>query len=199
MATPAPLAVPPDVPRRIDPDDELRDRPSALIKMELEARRDDIKHHLEGLKNEFSSTRGVAVAGRPMPEAVAKKAVLIAGGVLATTLVLGLASGVRKKRRAASRVSDVDLVRAHAATLIDEAAARVARGADSRDAIRKTFRAYPVLLADAQSPAEKAGPGYVKLALNTLVGVGLKYAADRLTQKLTGHEETVEALADAAD
>lgn len=199
MSTPAPVAVPPNTPQRIDPDGDYHKRPAALLKMELEARRDDIRHHLEGLRNELTSVQGVTADGRPLPEALAEKAVKVAGAALAVGLTLGLLTGIRKHRKNVPELSDLDLVRARAQSLIDAAALRVARGADTDDAIARTLRTTPIVVADQRAPREHRGPSVMEGVASTLFGMALKVAADKLTQRLTPHEETLAALEDAAD
>lgn len=197
-ALPTPIE---SVPARIDPDHTFEKRSSSEIKTLLAARRNDLQFRLQAIKDEFTNPSTLTIAGQPLPDALREHALRNAGLAAAAGLALGLAAGLVRSRRRPDPLSDADLVRARLSSFLDDAADHVRRGASSADAIRRSLRDAPVVLAPstgqvAASQAKSSVRQAVDLAVKSAVGFALKAATDQLTQKLTGKTDT--AVADAS-
>lgn len=174
---------------------------SAALKAELAVREQDVAYRLNELKAEITAPFGGLGGGaRPLlssAKANPERLLAIAGAVGATAgILLGLRA--RRKRRPEPNAG-IDFVQARLETFLDAAAAKVARGARSEDALDDLFRTVPVVYADRQLVAESSSgeTSVLKTLAKSALGFGLKMGMDALTQRLTGHEETFAALADA--
>ena len=173
------------------------------IEKQIVARERDMKYQIEAIKNELVTIADdVNIGGRPFLDvfrANPERALAIAGAVGAT---VGVLLGVWSRRRRRPEPDDgVEFVRARLATLLDEAAWKVANGTTTDDALKHTFKTVPAVYSDRQ-PVSTPGREHDSvggLVLKTALGFGLKTALDLLTQRLTDEDETFEALADAAD
>ena len=200
-----PLPSPPvRVPERIDPDHTTRPLPASEIRARLDARQRDIEYHLTALKHEVTTVADVSVGGRPLPDVAREHALrnaLIAGGVAA---LLGLLRGLRKRaRRRAAFDSGAAFEEARLDAVLDAAARLVARGKDREAALKSVLRSVPAVVP---APPERrprrvqaATSGAGTVVLQAAAGFAAKTALDLLTKRLTGHEETFSAVADAAD
>ena len=201
---PGPLPSPPvRVPERIDPDHDTRPLPAAELRARLDARQRDIEHHLAALKHEVTTVAGINVGGRPLPDVAREHAVrnaLVAGGVAA---VLGLLRGLRRRsKRRDAFDPNAAFEEARLDAVLDAAAQRVARGDDADDALQRVLRSVPAVYPaprERRRRREVAEAGFGAALLQTVGGFAAKAALDLLTQRLTGHEETFAAVADAAD
>ena len=200
-----PLPSPPvRVPERVDPDHDTRPLHSAEIRARLDARKRDIEYHLTALKHEVTTVADVSVGGRPLPDAAREHALrnaLIAGGVAA---LLGLLRGLRKRaRRRAAFDPGAAFEEARLDAVLDAAARLAARGTDREEALKSVLRSVPAVYPAPKElrprRARVAAGGVGTVVLQTAAGFAAKAALDLLTQRLTGHEETFAAVADAAD
>ena len=199
-----PLPSPPvRVRERIDPDHDTRPLPSAEIRERLDARQRDIEHHLVSLKHEVTTFADVSVGGRPLPDVAREHALrnaLLAGGA---AVVLGLLRGLRKRSKRRSRFDPgAEFERARMDAVLDAAARLAATGTDRDEALRSVLQSVPAVYP-APTVRRKRGPSHAggvgAVVLQTAAGFLAKTALDLLTQRLTGHEETLSAVADAAD
>ena len=176
--------------------DELRAR--------LLARERDIKFRVEALQHEAGLLLDdVNVGGRPLVDIIrgdTPRALGVAGAVgAAVGLLLGLRA--RAKRRPDAD-DEIDFVRARLAVALDDAAERVARGEDVDEALRRSMDAVPALYGDASQlrPRPRSTRRQaLDVAVTTAIGFGTKVLLDQITKRYTPHEETLSALADAAD
>ena len=196
-ALPSPLGPADDLSTVMMTADEVRQR--------LAARERDIKYHLAALKHEATTVfDDVNVGGRPLMDRIRAQPHLALALSAGTGALLGVLAGLRataKKRRALEAEPPVGFVRARLDFAVEDAAQQVARGADTESAIRRAMAAVPVAYADgsAMSQARSTRAELVDVAMKTAVGFAAKSAMDLLVKRLTGHEETFAALADAAD
>lgn len=170
------------------------------IQAQIVARERDMKYQIEAIKNEILTIADdVNINGRPFIDvfrAHPERSLAIAGAIGAS---VGVLLGVWARRRRRPEPDDgVEFVRARLSTLLDEAAWKVARGVPTEDAMRHTFKTVPAVYSDRQpisTPHEHTTVGGIvgKAAL----GFALKTGLDLMTKRLTGHEETFEALSDA--
>ncbi|MDT0632531.1 hypothetical protein RQM47_10120 [Rubrivirga sp. S365] len=193
------------VPERIDPDHDTRPLPAAEIRARLDARKRDIEYHLEALKHEVTTVSDVTVDGQPLPQAVrdhAETLALAAGGV---AVLVGFLRGLRKRSKRKARFdAGAAFERARLDAVLDAAARLVAgRGKDTDRALQTVLRSvpavYPAPKAARSRRAASAESGVGTVIVQAAAGFVAKTALDLLTQRLTGHEETFSAVADAAD
>lgn len=191
------------VPERIDPDHKVRPLPTYEIRERLAARERDIQYHLEAIKHEVTTVADVTVGGRPLPDVLRAHALrnaLVAGGV---GLALGLLRGLRKRaKRRPEPDTDLDLARLRLSIALEDAAHRVSRGADADESIRRSLKTVPVMYNEPESYAPRrpaTAHNVFDLVVTSIAGFAVKVALDQLTKRLTGHEETFAAVADASD
>lgn len=172
----------------------------------LKARRRDIQFRVDALKHELVQVaEDVNVGGRPLMDRVRERPVAALGFALASGATLGLLWGIGKRaRRRPGPDHAAEIIRFHTARMLESAATRVARGASVDDAIHEEVRRHPVVFvpADEEPVVKQAASStrqIVDTALKTAVGIGVKTGLDQLTKRLTGHEETFEAIKDASD
>lgn len=174
------------------------------IRARLAARERDIQYHIEALKHEATAVfDDVNVGGRPLMDRVRERPVASTLAALAAGAVLGLAwGGMRRARRHVDPEDSVDFIRARLQVSLEDAARRVARGADVEAAIRASMAEMPVVYGEpgtATAQAKSSTREVVDLAVKSAAGFAAKAAIDLLVRRLTGHEETFAALGDAAD
>ena len=201
-----PLPSPPvRVPERIDPGHKTRPLPSSEIRERLAARQRDIEAHLVALKHEVTTVADVNVGGRPLPDAAREHAVLgalVAGGVAA---LVGLVRGLRRRSKRKARFDPAAAFeRARLDAVLDAAARRLGYGEadDGAEALKTVLRSVPAVYPAPKAVhrrREAATSGVGTVVLQAAAGFAAKAALDLLTQRLTGHEETFAAVADAAD
>ena len=173
------------------------------IQAQIVARERDMKYQIDAIKNELVTIADdVNIGGRPFLDvfrAHPERSLAIAGAIGATAgVLLGLWS---RRRRRPEPDDGVEFVRARLATLLDEAAWKVANGVPTDDALRHTFKTVPAVYSDRQpvSTPTREHDSVGGLLLKTALGFGLKTGLDLLTQRLTDQDETFEAIADAAE
>lgn len=174
------------------------------LQEQLLARERDMKFRLAAIRHEVSSLGDdVVLGGRPLLDHIRDHkeiAIAAAAGVGALLGVL-LALRARAKRRPPND-DELDFVHARLSTLLDEAAHRVASGRDTpEEALRHTLRTTPVIYTERQPVHAQAKSSLGQTAdvlVKAVVGFAAKSAADQLTQKLTGHANIGDAIADAA-
>ena len=202
-----PLPSPPvRVPERIDPDHKTRPLPSSEIRERIAARQRDIESHLVALKHEVTTVADVNVGGRPLPAAAREYALqgaLVAGGV---AVLVGFLRGLRKRSKRKARFDPAAAFeRARLDAVLDAAARRLGYGEadDAGEALKTVLRSVPAVYPAPEASdhrrrkAAEAGVGTV--VFQAAAGFAAKAALDLLTKRLTGHEETFSAVADAAD
>lgn len=174
------------------------------IRARLVARERDLKFHLAALRHEAVTVADdVNIGGRPLMDIIRAKPLVAVASAALTGALLGALLGARARSKRRPDTDDgIDFVRARLAISMEEAAQRVARGADTEAALKASMKAMPVIYGDSQSVAQQARSSsneVVDVAVKSAVGFAAKAAMDHLTQRLTGHEETFAAVADAAD
>lgn len=175
------------------------------LRARLVARERDMKFHVEALKREVMTVgEDLVVGGRPVFDIVRGSPLQTFAVVAGSGAVVGIALGLIARRgRRVEPDHGLDAVRARIATLVDEAAAHVARGTSAEDAIRRSTRQFPVYTpspgAAATRQARSSIGQAVDMAVKSAVGFALKAATDQLTRKLTGKSDTVAAVAEAPD
>ena len=172
--------------------DELRQR--------LEARTKDISRHVESLKHEFSTVADITVAGRPILDHVRSRPLYFAGLSLASGLVGGLLTGARARSKRRPEMDErTEVLRLYIAHMLDEAAARVARGNGTDEAIERTLKRRPPLITyEPPPPPRRSTLGETfDMAVKTALGFGIKMALDQLAQRLTDEDEITEAVKEA--
>lgn len=189
----------------LQPEESLDGLSAAELKSRLEARQRDLQFRVRALGQELGLVADdVVIADRPLIDRVRQRPLAAVGLALAAGATIGLLWGFGKRaRRRPDPDFAGDLIRYHTASLVRAASRRVARGESTDDAIAAEVRRRPVVFVPAdEEPVVKQAKSstreIVDVALKSAVGIGVKTAADRLTQQLTGHEETFEALKDAA-
>ena len=190
---PSPLAADDDLSKIHLTADEVRRR--------LVARERDIQYHLDALKHEtLSVLDDVNIDGRPLMDRIRQRpevAVALAAG---TGALLGALLGVRARVKRRPETADhVDFVQARLAVALDEAAHRVARGAEVESAIRQSMETVPVAYGDASGASQQARSSTreaVDVAVKTAIGFGVKALMDVVIRKYTGHDGTIDALTD---
>lgn len=187
-------------------DDRLDDLSPEDIRARLVARERDLKFHLAALRHEAATVADdVNIGGRPLMDIIRGRALVALGTAAAAGALVGALAGLRARAKRRPHTDDeVDFVRARLALAVEDAARRVARGADTEAAIRRSMREVPVIYGDSQVGAaldqtRSSTREVVDVAVKSAVGFAAKAAVDQLTQRLTGHEETFAAVADAAD
>lgn len=202
----SPMAIPPALAddgvdlAMLSPDD---------IKARIVARERDMKFRIESLKREVVTVgEDIVYDGRPLFDVVRGKpwetAAIVGGAGIFVGVLLGLWA------RRGNRVEPdhgLNAIRARIATLVDEAAAKVAKGTSAEDAIRSTTREFPVYTPSAPQTTAGAASAQAKssvrqavdLAVKSAVGFAIKAGTDQLTQKLTGKKDTLTAIAEAPE
>ncbi|MDX1420016.1 MAG: hypothetical protein R3181_08625 [Rubricoccaceae bacterium] len=174
---------------------------SVELRARLEARERSIQNHLAALETEVTTVADVTVQGQPLPDVIRSRPLQSAGLFLVGGLTMGLLWGLRRRRRR-PRTSDHDeVLRLYAASMLETAAQRVARGEDPEAAIEKTFRRRPPLVYAPPPERQRRGAlaaGW-EVAFTTAVGFGIKTALDRLAERLTGEEELFHAVEEARE
>ncbi|MEM1056418.1 MAG: hypothetical protein AAGI52_12925 [Bacteroidota bacterium] len=188
----------------VQPGENLKGLSSADLKSRLDARQRDLTFHVRALGQELGLVADDVVVGeRPLLDRVRERPLAALGLALAAGATLGLLWGFgRRARKRPGPDLAADVIRYHSVAFREAAARRVARGAKVEDALAEEARRRPVVFVPAdEQPAileEKSSTRQlIDTALKTAVGIGVKTASDQLTKKLTGHEETFEALQDA--
>lgn len=174
------------------------------IRARLAARERDMKYHVAALKHEaLTVADDVNIGGRPLMDIIRAQPLRAAAIAVGSGALLGLLIGLRSRaKRRPVQDDDIDFVRARLAFSVEDAARRVARGDETEHALRASMRTMPVIYGEASGPAEQARRstnGVIDVVIKSALGFAAKAAADQLTQKLTGHEETFAAVADAAE
>lgn len=175
------------------------------IEHRLAARERDLKFHLSALRHEAATIGDdINIGGRPVMDIIRAQPVVAVGTALATGALLGALLGLRARAKRRPPTDDgIDFVRARLAIALEDAAQRVAWGADSEAALKAAMKSMPVIYGDSQSTAAMQARSSTReaidVAVKSAVGFAAKAAVDQLTQKLTGHEETFAAVADAVD
>lgn len=194
----SPLPAPPaDIGEGLDVDDLSAE----AIRAQIVARERDMKYHVAALRHEvLTMGDDVTVGGRPLLDLIRSNKVLSMGVAVGVGLLAGALLGARARARRRPEPDDgLQFIRARTATLLDEAAWKVALGLSTEEALRQTLKTTPVVYAEPQPVARVGSPvgDTVDIAIKSATGFLLKAAMDRVTQTLTGHEETFAAVADA--
>jgi hypothetical protein len=167
-------------------------RTSAQIRADLAVRQGYIQVSLDGLRNEISAATGLKLGGRPLPASVSRTAVRNAGFAVAGGLALGALLGLRARSQRRPDPDDgIDLVRVRLATLLDEAAGRVARGTSAEDALRATLRDAPIVYSPspataAAHQAKSSVRQAVDMAVKSAAGFALKLVMDEISAAVSG-------------
>ena len=172
------------------------------IQAQIVARERDMKYQIQAIKGELTDlVEDVNVGGRPLSDRIRERPLealgLAAGAGAALSLTWGL---IRRARRRPAPDDGLDFTRARIATLLDEAAYKVARGTSVEDAMRRTLRTTPAVYMDRdpRAPVPKTRTQQsLGLVFNTALGFAVKVALDQLTKKITDDDEVFEALGDA--
>lgn len=202
----SPMAIPP----ALDDDGvDLSMLSAEDLRTRIVARERDMKFRIAALKREAVTVgEDVTFDGRPLFDIVREKPVETAAIVVGSGVFVGVLLGLWARHR--HRVEPdhgLEAVRARIATLVDEAAAKVARGTSAEDAIRSTTREFPVYTPSAPQSASGTAAAQAKssvrqavdLAVKSAFGFAVKAATDQLTQKLTGKKDTLDAVAEAPE
>ncbi len=197
---------PRSLPSDLAPDDDLSKvhLTADEVRQRLVARERDIQYHLDALKHEALTVfDDVNLGGRPVIDRIRERkgeALAVAAGAGA---IVGLLFGLRAraKRRPDEEDASVQFIQARLNVALDQAARRVAHGAHADEAIEGAMEAMPVIYGDGSKipQAKGAGRQALEVAVTTAVGFGVKTAMDLLVRRFTPHDETFEALVDAAD
>lgn len=196
------LPVPPVT---VGDDERYEDLSPEDIRARLVARERDLKFHIAALRHEAATViDDVNVGGRPLMDIIRANALLALGTALAAGAAIGMLFGLRaRSKRRPKTDDDVDFVRARLDLALDDAARRVAGGSDTEAALKASMKSVPVLYGDSQAGAARQARSSMReavdVAVKTAVGFAAKAAMDQVTKKLTGHEETFAAVADAAE
>lgn len=170
------------------------------IREQLRARERDMQYRIDALKHEaLAVLDDVNVGGRPLTDYIRERPLEIAGSALATGALLGLLWGLRARAKRRPQADDFAVVRARIDVAIEEAAHRVARGADVEDALREAMPVVPALYARTESVPEQAASSTkeaVDVAVKTAIGFGVKAVMDVAIRRFTGHDGTIDALTD---
>lgn len=198
-----PLASPPV---RLGDEVDLATLSAEDLQDRLKARRRDIQFRLSAIQHEIVQVaEDVNLGGRPLMDRVRERPLAALGLALGAGATLGLLWGFGKRaRRRPVPDHAADIIRLHTARMFHSASQRVARGMTVDEALEHEVRDRPVVFIPAdEEPAIKQAVSttrqMVDTALKTAIGIGVKTGMDHLTKRLTGHEETFEALKDAAD
>lgn len=170
------------------------------IKAQILARERDMKYQIAAIKSELAGIADdLTIGNRPFSDIVRASPERALGVAGAAGAGVGILLGLRARRKRRPEPDDgIEFVRARLATLLDEAAWKVAQGMDTEKALKRTFKTVPAVYSERQpvsAPSERQTT-VGGMILRTALGFGLKTALDLLTQRLTGHEETFEALAE---
>ena len=173
------------------------------LRARLLARERDIKFRLEALKHEATSAiDDVNVGGRPLMDILRGNPYVAVASAASTGLLLGLLAGLRARAKRRPPTDDeIDFVRARLGLALEEAAQRVAAGSDVERALKQSLETVPTLYGDPGTlpPTPRSTRRQMlDVALTSAMGFASKTALDMITQRLTGHEETFAAVADAA-
>ncbi len=113
--------------------------------------------------------------------------------------MLGALVGLRARSKRKPEPQDaVDVLKVRLATLLDDAAARVARGTSGEEALRATLRDTPIVYnpptaaAAAEKQAKSSLRQAVDVGVKSLGGLALKYAMDGLQEAFTGKKSNTE-------
>ncbi len=174
------------------------------IRARILARERDMKHHVEALKHEaLAVIDDVNVGGRPLMDVIRGNPIVALAATAGAGALVGLLVGLRARAKRRPPADDeIDFVRARLALAIEDASQRVAEGARMEDALKKSMNTVPMMYGDPSTlpPRERSTR---KQALDVVVtsaaGFAAKTALDMITKRLTGHEETFAAVADATD
>lgn len=174
------------------------------IRARLAARERDLKYHVQALRHEAATViDDVNVGGRPLMDIIRGNPVLSVVTAVGTGALVGLVLGLRARAKRRPPTDDeIDFVRARLALALEDAAQRVAAGTSVEVALRRSLDTVPVMYADASEvePAPRSTRHQVfDVVMTSVAGFAAKSALDLLTQRLTGHEETFSAVADAVD
>ncbi|WP_420457397.1 hypothetical protein [Rubrivirga sp.] len=210
MPTPGPLSPtkalesgPDSLPSAIVPDSDLAKLhlTADQVRQRLIARERDIQYHIDALKHEAMTVfDDVNIDGRPLPDRIREKPELFVAGAAGAGAFVGMLLGLwaRAKRRPDPE-DTVGFVRARLDVALEEAAHRVARGEDTEAALRRSMEPMPVAYGDTGAGAERersSSRQAFDIALQTAVGFGVKAAMDVVVRRYTGHDGTIDALAD---
>lgn len=175
---------------------------SVELRARLDARERSIQNHLAALETEVTTVSDVTIQGQPLPDVIRDRPLLYTGLCLAAGLALGLAWGLRRrsKRRVVYDEND-EILRRYAASMLETAARRVARGEEADAAIEKTFRRRPPLVyAPPEETPQKGTLGETwDFAVKSALGFGIKTALDQLAQRLTPEDELFHAVEEAQE
>ena len=173
------------------------------IRARILARERDLKYHVEALKHEaLTVIDDVNVGGRPLMDVIRGNPIVAVAAGVGTGVLLGLLLGLRAraKRRPPSD-DEIDFVRARIALALEDAARRVAKGDETEDALKGSMDTVPLMYGDASTVPPKLHSTrrqVFDVVATSVAGFAAKTALDMITQRLTGHEETFAAVADAA-
>lgn len=210
MPTPGPLSPtkelesgPDSLPSALVPDTDLDKLhlTADQVRQRLIARERDIQYHVDALKREAMTVLDdVNIEGRPLMDRVREKPELFVASAAGVGAFVGMLLGLRAraKRRPATD-DDIDFIRARLGVAMEEAAHHVARGTDPEQAIRKAMASMPVAYGKEAKAHQTARQQAFGVALNTAVGFGVKAVLDVVVRRYTGHDGSLDALADAGD
>ncbi|WP_412062963.1 hypothetical protein [Rubrivirga sp. IMCC45206] len=170
------------------------------VRAQLQARERDIQYRLDALKHEaLAVIDDVNIDGRPLSDYIRQRPLEIVGGTLGGGLLLGLLWGLRKRAKRRPEADQLDVVRARLDMAIEEAALRVAGGADTETALMKAMPVVPAMYAKRNTKTEQASSSTreaIDVAVKTAIGFGVKAAMDMAIRRYTDADGTLDALSD---
>lgn len=184
--TPLPLPAPPAAVAS----DDLTTLSPEDIQERITARERDMKFRIEAIKHEVRALGSdVTVDGRPALDWIRDNKELALGGAAGAGLLLGLLLGALAREMRRPDPDDTeDFIRVRMASLMDDAAKRVARGESVEQAADRVSRQMPVIYADRSTTvaARSSLAQALDLGLKSLVGVVAKSVGDQITRSISG-------------
>jgi len=192
---------PRSLPSPAEPDVSTVHLSAEEVKQRLIARERDIRYHLDALKHEATTAfDDVNVGGRPLMDRIRQWPELATLAAAGAGALLGALLGLRARRkRRPVPEDDVAFIRARLGVALEDAAHRVAEGADVEQALRTAMDTMPVAYGDAQAAAVQARSSFreaIDVAVKSAVAIAAKSLMDQAIRKYTGHEGAFDALAD---
>lgn len=183
-------------------DDDLSALSPEDIQDRIRARERDMKFRIEAIRHEVRAMGDdVVIGGRPLLDWIRERKEAAVGLAIGGGALVGIVWGLaRREARRPDPDDQIDFINARMASLLDEAAHKVARGASVDSAMQHALRSAPVVYTEPRAPEVQARSSVMQtfdVAVKSLLGFALKAATDHLTQTLTGRKDTGDALAAA--
>lgn len=172
--------------------DQKTEKPSAAtLRAALHARETSIKRRIDALQYEAQQVP------TEVKTRVYRNPLVSVGGSLLGGVVTGLLLGGIGKRRPSAEDRHRDLIESYVDAVAEDARARVKKGDDVADAIRKVLgKRTPVVIVEGAQIGERHGvlASTLDLVLKTAVGFGVKILMDRaiLASGLAGQVPSVD-------